>query len=125
MRDTGGEGRRRWALTYTIFDLSEDPTSSDLNTSIMFQARNNEEAKRKILKFLQRAVASMKPAKDKVLVLADLALPLDPRKGESICRAEDIIRLKHGWDNMRLLRVKNPNAVLVQGYGPEALKRLG
>jgi hypothetical protein len=125
-RDIGGEGRQ-WQLLYSIFDLPsirndysdsnnpQSPTPS-LHRCIIFRAKNDEndeEAKAITLKLLKKAVAGIRNTR-RLFVAA--VFPIDPRPGESLPLTEDIISLKRGWNNKRLLRIKDPNKVLVQGF---------
>ncbi len=88
-----------------------------------FQAVDDKEAKTKILEVLRRKLSRVKWTRDRTLSV--MAMPPmkaeDPRKGLDGNR---MIRNRYSYSGKRILRIKNPELALVQGYGPEALEKL-
>lgn len=81
----------------------------------------DKEIKQELLSYLKKVLKRKKSHR----FIHAMLFAGTPRKGESFTRSEDIIRVKRGYSNRKLLRINNPDLVLVQGYGPEALEALG
>ena len=78
-----------------------------------FTAKDNNDAKRKVLNIVKRFIRRLpKPAKEYLINVIAY-----PDKGE--VKGPKLLRLRYGFDNRRILRVKNPDKALVQGYGPK------
>jgi hypothetical protein len=118
-KDYGGTGRK-WVFEYIISDRCE--FGCMIIRHCKFRAADAAEAKRKILAILKRAIASTKDVGRKTI--CDMALPSEPAAGQNAVFAEEMIRLKDRYGNRRLLRIKDPEKVLVQGYGPKTLEEL-
>ncbi|MBI2446909.1 MAG: hypothetical protein HYV51_03835 [Parcubacteria group bacterium] len=88
---------------------------------INFDAENDQDAKKKVLDFCKKIVARMKHAKWEYFIIQ--AMPYCKQKSE-ILDGNRMIRIKLKFSNRKILRIKNPDKVLVQGYGTEALKQL-
>lgn len=110
-RNAGGDGRQ-WSLTYSICG-GEKP---QLLRNILFRARDNKEAERKILKFLKQAARGIK-SQDTKRFIVTIAAPLKPRKGEVHIWASEMIRLEDKWAlrPRSILEIKDPDKVLVRG----------
>ena len=94
---------------------------SETRASLIDIVATDKEVKQKMLDHLKKVLRRRKNHRH----IHAMLFPDTPRKGEKDKRTEDIIRVKDGFSNRKLLRIKDPEQVLVQGYGPEALKELG
>ena len=82
---------------------------------IEFTAKNNDDAKRKVLNFAKQFIKNLpKPANKGEYFTHVIAHPVNNE-----VRGPKLLRLRHGFDNRRILKVKDPNIALVQGYGPK------
>jgi hypothetical protein len=117
----GGKGRR-WILMYQIDTIENDRYRGTMG-SVSFNAVDSVDAKKKLLTILKRIVSHTKSISSKLFVVN--AFPNDPLPDKLFVNVDETIRLKRSHANRRLLGIRNPEKVLVQGYGPEVLKRLG
>jgi hypothetical protein len=116
------EQRRKWSTSIHVIDLKNE-NARVVSKSIDFKAINNVEAKAKVLAILKRVVSRVKNIQDKCV--SDMTLPREPRTGEVYVTTDDMIRARDYYRNRRILRIKNPDIALVQGYGSEAWEALG
>ena len=87
---------------------------------IDFEAKNDQDAKEKILNICKKIVARMKHAKWEYFIIN--AMPyLKPKN--AVLDSNRMIRVKLKFSNRKILRIKNPDKALVQGYVAEALKQ--
>ena len=112
-----------WSLHYTVSSLKLNSPPRTIVGYVDFYAKDDEDAKRKILGILKSKMARVKWTKDRLLlVMASPCLEADnPDKGYDGNR---MIRNKHSYSGKRILRIKNPELALVQGYGAEAWDKL-
>lgn len=116
----GGEGEL-WSVIYSIQDVNNDDYRG-IRGSIEFMAKDDAEAKNKILNYFKKVVASMRKTRGRFLMIQ--AVPL-MRDGERfVGDGNRMLRNKHRYSDKRLLRMKDPDKVFVQGYGPEAQEKL-
>jgi len=99
-----------------------DSKGKKLVRIVAFRVGTTGEAKKKVLAILKRAVAHVKDMGSMVLI-AD-AVPMDTKGGVRVGSADETLRPRRRYSNRRLLGIKNPDAILVQGYGPDALRRI-
>jgi len=111
---------KRWSLWIgmSIWKLGEEVVGSKKREIIGVKG-DSKVAKIKMLNHLKK-VLICNPKHN--FVIATM-FPDSPNKKEN--RAELIVRPKNKFSNRRLLRIKNTDKVLVQGYGSETLDELG
>lgn len=80
---------------------------------------NGSVAKQKMLECLKKSLIR----NPKHNYLHGMMFPDSSNSQENL--AELIVRVKTRFSNRRLLNIKNPEKVLVQGYGPEIMDKLG
>ncbi len=123
---TAKESGRTWSVFYVIASHSkgnpQDSVGAVRSGEAVFRARTNDEAKGKMLAILQRKIARIKNVRARVFIPE--AFPQEPEEGASVVYAHEMIRLKPYYANRRLLRIRNPDVALVQGYGPKAHDKL-
>lgn len=85
---------------------------------IEFEAENDNDAKLKIINICKKIVSRTHKLKWNYFIV--LAVPYSDIGFDG----NRMIRIKIRYSNKRILRVKNPDKILVQGYGPEALKKI-
>lgn len=107
-----------WSMIFA-FDL--DCNNRNYPKWIEFIAKDNDDAKLRIINICKKIVSITRQSKWKYFVIQ--AMPY-LKSGDGL-DGNRMIRVKRRYFNRRILRIKNPNKVLVQGYGPEALKELG
>lgn len=115
--DLGGEGRE-WGLLYSISKLKDDEDKKyPLLRVIIFRVQTIEEAKATVLNLLKRAYRGVRNTRNKILTAQ--AMPYGIENGQRVGYGDEMLRPKFKYSNKRILRIKNPNMVLVQGYGAE------
>lgn len=106
-----------WSLSFN-FNLDYEGKQPK---HVTFIAKTDEDAKNKILNICQKIVSRRRKAKwDFFIMHAMPYLSLHDRK----CDGERTLRIKDKFSNRRILGIKNPEKVLVQGYGNEALNKI-
>ena len=110
--------REIWSM---IFSFELDYNSPNYPKWVEFIAKDNDDAKLKILNICKKIVSRTHKSKWEYFIIQAM-----PYLESSKCfDGNRMIRVKPWYSNRRILRIKNPDKILVQGYGPEALKKLG
>lgn len=117
--NAGGKGRE-W---YLIVHVVDEKYERSATYSITFKAENTKEAKFKILGFLKKTLTRIGSMKNKFLIAH--AVPLGVVDGRKVYFGDEMLRPKRAYCNRKILGIKNPDRVFVQGAGPEVLKNLG
>jgi len=118
-----------WSFWATISEgIIHQPSRSQksfLSKSFDFEAIGDDDAKKIILVNLKRFVRKVKTMRGRRLMI--FAAPCLKQEGERRALDGDrLIRLKIDFSsNKKILKITRPDNALVQGYGPEALKKLG
>lgn len=120
-RDIGGTGKS-WFIWYSIYEWKRDDELDVLNREILFKAKNVDEAKKIILRVLKRSFSHVKNLARRPIVIQ--AGPYRSGEWGNSTPEVSLLRLDPRYANKRLLRVKNPDVVLVEGSNEEALRRV-
>jgi hypothetical protein len=109
-KDLGGAGEV-WVAGFELWQHGMEPYIVR-EYEVSFRARNDSEAKAKIVEFAQKVLGRTKKKNRGIGVLA---WPEDQKTRQLI--GDRLIRIKYRFRNRNILRVKNPDVALVQGYG--------
>ena len=107
----------KWSI-YLLANDFDDLRYKGISRYQDFNAKNNGEAKKKVLALTKKFISRLRR---KGLFIYVHAMP---RLKSGTLNGNRMIRLKDKFSNRRLLHIKNLDIALVQGYGPEALKKL-
>lgn len=119
----GGEGEE-WNFWFSVSSFASAKEYGRFYFwNVDFRARDDKEAKAKVLKILKQKVGRLKSMRNRVL--GGMAAPRLLVDGKGGCDGDRMIRVRFSYSySKKLLRVRDPNRVLVQGHGPEALEEL-
>ncbi|MBI2635575.1 MAG: hypothetical protein HYW79_03495 [Parcubacteria group bacterium] len=106
-----------WSM---IFNFGLSNNNPNYPRVIKFIAKDDNEAKQKILNICKKIVSRMRQSKWEYFIIQ--AMPY--LKSDEGLDGNRMIRVKPKYSNRRILIIKNPDKVLVQGYGSEALEKL-
>ena len=111
-KDLGGEGEK-WVASFKLWQHGMEPYIVR-TYDISFRAKDDAEAKQKLLKFLQLTLSR---SRKKNRGMSVLAWPKNEKKGFLI--GNRLVRMKSRYRDRTVLTIKNPDTVFVQGYGPK------
>jgi hypothetical protein len=118
-----------WILTYWIGKITPQRDIqyiSKLPKDVIFLAETEKDALQIALQKLKTAIRRTRGTEP--LIVIDMLNPktvLKPKQMHLDHSASQLYRIKERYSNRRLLRIKNPSACFVKGYGPKALVQLG
>ena len=107
-RIIAGEGQK-WTLIYTICTLRL--ADRLLYREVHFRAEKTEQAKQIILRILQQVARGVKGRGKYFIVHAWSEIAREGKKGLG---GTEEIRVRKGYNNRRLLHIKNPDVALYQ-----------
>ena len=107
----------RFHFSTTAF---EDLRYQGISRHEEFYAKNNDEAKTKVLELTKSLISRLRR---RDLFIFIFAMPF-LNKEEKVLNGERMIRIKDKFLNKRILHISNPEVALVQGYGPKALEEI-
>ena len=83
----------------------------------MFTATDDKEAKEKVLELVKKFVKRLRKKDCLVYILAAPYINYSPENKRNIMNGDRQLRLRREYRNKRILHIKNPEVVFVQGYG--------
>jgi len=118
-----------WILTYWIGKITPERDIvyiGRLPKHVKFLAGTEKKALQTALQKLKTAIKRARTTGP--LTMIDMLNPQGPLQSDQMQldhSASQLYRIKERYCNRRLLRIKNPFACFVKGYGPKALVELG
>lgn len=120
-RNLGGEGYS-WTLDFVVFrDTKEGGTMERwIHWVIQYKKPNQKEGLLMALNLLQKWIIRSKEQRDDKPLNWSVGLV-----GKRVMGKYDgIYRIRHRFQNRRILRIKDPIKIFIEGYGPDTLEAL-
>ena len=113
-KDLGGTGTE-WSVICWINKMHDENYGRIIHLD--FKSPDITAAKKILLSYCQKLIKRIKNIKHTIIVLQ--ALPrLEDENGKTYLVGEQMLRLRSQYSNRKILQIKNPDVVFVQGYGP-------